>query len=303
MNHQTDEPIRLSLTLEESIALLTAQSHFWAHRAGIDVLVLKGPLAVEAGLRPSRPSADVDILLRPSDAAIFDRILSDLGWLPRPHDDSSAFMYHSESYYHRSWSVDIDVHHEFPGFEEEPEAVFDYMWNRRCNAVIAGVTVEVPDLPAMATIQALHALRSPWKPQHQGDLDFLSQSSHLPPVEEIVAFGHATKCLGELQPWLQEIAPDLPDTLFPAVDADWLRRQDEEVPGVARLKAAAHEPWHRKPLAWFRVFFPSRTSLAVRDINLLSASPWQLNRERARRLIEGASLAVSRYLRRGSGND
>ncbi|CAH0213873.1 hypothetical protein SRABI76_02335 [Microbacterium oxydans] len=133
-----------------------------AREHGIRVLAVKGPMAAEYGLRPSRSVADADILVEPNGFDRLHALMLERGWHPRSGREAPRFLaWHSRTLIHDSWPCDIDMHRYFPGFLAEAGEVFDALWaDRRVRGGNYG-TVLVPSRAGMAAIVALHAARSP----------------------------------------------------------------------------------------------------------------------------------------------
>lgn len=138
---------------------------FISDQAGIDVLHIKGP-AIDPSLtywddaqqhRP-RYSTDADVLVRPGHEAALIRQLVNHGWRPiTSFEDGSAF-HHASSLWH-SYLGYVDLHREFPGFEADPEVVFDRLWTDRRPMQIANWTCQTPSLIAQRVILILHTAR------------------------------------------------------------------------------------------------------------------------------------------------
>jgi hypothetical protein len=136
--------------------------------------VIKGLVAEEHRLRPSRTSADVDVLVDP---AGFDELIEALrlrGWHERVH----LWLFdrleeHSMTLIHDQWPIDIDVHRYFPGFLLPAEQVFDELWSRRQELTVAGQPVDGTDAAAASAIVALHALRWMHSERNIREFDFL----------------------------------------------------------------------------------------------------------------------------------
>jgi hypothetical protein len=133
--------------------------------------VIKGLIAEGHQLRPTRATADVDVLVDPEG---FDELISALqrrGWHERIH----LWLFdrleeHSMTLIHDQWPVDIDVHRYYPGFLLPPAQVFDELWSHRQEFTLAGQPVDGTDAAAAAAIVALHALR--WMHSERNVVEF-----------------------------------------------------------------------------------------------------------------------------------
>lgn len=142
---------------------------------GIEVLVIKGP-SISEWLYPDgeRESADVDLLLRPSQWDAAQSILEGRGFEPTYsgfRDEESAL--HSLDLQRTNAEQGrhgLDLHHYFPGIEVDPEEAFDVLWDGRLPGEQAGVAVWFPSIEARALIIALHAARQPGMTKTSEDL-------------------------------------------------------------------------------------------------------------------------------------
>ena len=169
-----------ALSTPEAVLLAHALVARLADDAGARVLFIKGPTAVAQGVRPPRPSSDVDVLVEPQSFEAVCAALERCGWELRAPDSSlqhagDLAFEHSAHYIHRQWSTDIDVHYLFPGFLAPPQQVFDALWSRRDSVQIAGVAVPAPDRLGQSLVVALHALRDPQFELSRQDLDHLER--------------------------------------------------------------------------------------------------------------------------------
>lgn len=151
-----------SLTVQERYALLAPWAAVALAEAGVRTLVIKGQSLEAQGLREPRGSNDVDLWIGPDDVETATRVLARHGWRP-DGEHEAAFIYplHSTTFTHQFWRIEIDVHHEFPGFLADPRAVFDTVWADRVAVAIGGRDVLAPEIAAHAAVMALHLLRHP----------------------------------------------------------------------------------------------------------------------------------------------
>ena len=150
----TERPIPLSIRvrLAHALAQRVADEH------GVDLLHVKGP-AVDPALRdPGRSGTDVDVLVRPAHLDTFVAALADLGWERYSEFETGSPFEHAANYWHSDWGY-IDVHREFPGFQADPQTVFDRLWADRQTLPIAARDCQVPGRIGQALVLLLHAAR------------------------------------------------------------------------------------------------------------------------------------------------
>jgi hypothetical protein len=164
---------------DEAVLLAHALVARLAEDVGARVLFIKGPTAVAQGVRPSRPSADVDVLVDPTAFEALCAAIESAGWRrrfgpsPLAHIKDLSFE-HSAHFIHDGWPCDLDVHFTFPGFFAEPGLVFAALWEQRSSQVVAGRPVTTPDVLGQSLVVGLHALRDPHRPKSRADLEHLA---------------------------------------------------------------------------------------------------------------------------------
>lgn len=148
------------LPLAARIQLGHAVLQSLADQAGIDLLHIKG-YAVDPGLyRPGRTSTDVDVWVRPSQAADLLTVLESHGWDPRTSFASGSIFEHAATLFHEHWGW-VDVHRLIPGIGVDPEAAFERFWADRKTAEIAGFPCSVPTAGHQAWLVVIHEARAP----------------------------------------------------------------------------------------------------------------------------------------------
>ncbi|WP_336853398.1 hypothetical protein [Sinomonas albida] len=238
----------------------------------LPAVVIKGPIATAWGLRPPRPSADVDILTDSFGEGVLLRILGERGWTCRPTDSSDIVPVHSSTVFHPSWDIDIDIHTWYPGFEATSREVLREVLSGSVVEQVAGVAVPAAGRTAMAVIQALHALRSPWLERSQADLEHLVSSPSLPSLDALLEFAEPTGATGALRPFLECAYGDqLDNRPLAEPSAAWTGRLAESVPGRLRWRAIRQAKGGRRAILLYRAVIPSRQTMASRDIQLLEA--------------------------------
>jgi hypothetical protein len=262
-----------------------------AEESGIRVLFIKGPILAMQGLRPERPSVDVDVLVDPSRFEDAQQILREHGWrIDVPSTGAHVMTFHSKTYRHDTWPCEIDVHDRFPGFFAEPQVVFEALWARRTTATIAGREVPCPDLLGNAAIAALHALRDPSYERSRRDLAYMTETlrerlddSGLKDLAELAA---ETGAADTLRPFLDGLgAPAIGVGSTPVEDLEaWrIRTSSSGVKAVPYLYQLRRAPMREKlPLLWH--------ALVLTEGEIRKAQPdaapgaWGLFRARVRRL-------------------
>ena len=247
------------LRLSEGVPLLHALMARVAERAGIRVLFIKGPILAMQGLRPERPSVDVDVLVDPARFEEAQAVLRSLGWRIEVVSTGAHIMtFHSKTYRHASWPCEIDVHDRFPGFLADPQVVFEALWERRTSAEIAGCDIPCPDVLGNTTVAALHALRDPSFEKSRRDLDFMAEtlSARLDAagLGELARLAEATGAADTLRPFLDRLgAPRVGVGSTPVADLHaWqLRTHSSGVKTVSWVYQLRQAPMRQRlPLLW-----------------------------------------------------
>ena len=283
-----------NLRLEEAVTLAHAFVARAAGVSGIRVLVIKGPILAMQGLRPERPSVDVDVLVDPSRFEEMQALLREHGWrIDVPSTGPHVMTFHSKAYRHDNWPCEIDVHDRFPGFFADPQDVFEALWARRTTAAIAGREVPCPDILGNAAVAALHALRDPSYQRSKTDLAFMTEALgeglDQGQLRELAELAVATGAADTLRPFLDAIgAPKLGEGTTPAkyLEAWQIRTSSSGVKTVAYLYQLRHariRQW--LPMLWH--------ALVLTEAEVRRAQPdaapgaWGLFKARVRRLRRG----------------
>lgn len=286
------------LRLEDAVALAAGLSQHIAQQAGIRVLVIKGALAAEIGLREPRVSHDVDLLVEPDR---FDDLLTafaQYGWLPRPAPDFPILLdLHSRTLVHAQWNCDIDVHHYWPGFLGDPGQAFEHLWQRRQTMPVANVPVETTGAADSALVLALHSLReaghtaagSRKMSDYRYLLDRVRADEAL--AEAVLASAVDTDATQTARPFLNALGFGIPEEQNPS---ERLRRWNLNVHARHRmtgwmLELRETSMW-QKPRVILRAVFPSAQELraidpAIGDGRRSVAAGWW------RRFVRGVRLA------------
>ena len=261
------------LRQDEAVLLAHALVARLAEGAGARALFIKGPTAVALGVRPPRPSSDVDVLVEP---ASFDAVCGAMeaaGWQLRTpigvlrYAGEFAFD-HSAHYIHPEWPCDVDVHYNFPGFLADPSAVFDALWARRTEVEVAGRPVPTTDRLGQSLVVALHALRDPAKPQSRQDLAHLATVlADLSPSER-AALPHLAQDTGASGTGAEplRLAGVTPLPLSPVEEqrlVEWELRQRGHGVATAWFVELSQAPWHARPGVLRRALVPPREHFVV----------------------------------------
>lgn len=157
------------------LELLHAEVCWTLADRGVEVLVIKGP-SIGEWLYPEggRESADVDLLLRPSEWRAAVSVLKRRGF-EQIHSGfrETEVALHSLDLQRTNAAQglhELDLHRYFPGIVADPEEAFNLLWEGRLAGEQAGVPVWYPSIEARALIIALHAARDTHSPKTMEDL-------------------------------------------------------------------------------------------------------------------------------------
>src|SRR5512139_1177657 len=248
-----------SVRTDEAVFLLHALVERVAEDAGIRVLFIKGPILAMQGLRPERPSVDVDVLVDPARFEEMQERLRGYGWrIDVPSTGAHVMTFHSKAYRHDNWPCEIDVHDRFPGFFADPQEVFEQLWARHTTATIAGREVPCPDVLGNAAIAALHALRDPTYERSRRDLAYmagaLGETLDDAGLHDLAELAAATGAADTMRPFLDELgAPRIGvgSTAQKDLQAWRIRTHSSGVKTVPYLYQLQHAPKRRwLPILW-----------------------------------------------------
>ena len=256
------------LTIQEAVLLGHAMVQRLAVNAGIRAIFIKGPASVLQGLRESKTSWDVDVLVSPAQLELTLQALGDRGWRQRPvNPDSRTFPRHSVTVDHPEWPCCIDVHYRFPGMEYPAADCFEVMWSATNSCELAGIDLRVPSPPLGILILALHALRSPHLPELRQELELLS---HLTATRSnaplILKLASETGALAAARPFLEDMLQPCDALEWPEASREWRNRSIPNEPGVARLTVLLQAPWQDRFALLCGAVFPTREVFLSRDI-------------------------------------
>lgn len=261
----------------EGVELAYALVEQVARSRGIRVLMVKGPMAAEYGLRAPRSVADADVLVEPRSFESLYELLLARGWHPRVARESPRFLeWHSRTLIHDSWPCDIDLHRYFPGFFSDPADVFEALWKGRRVRGQRNAPAIVPSKAGMAVIVALHALRSPAEDRSRRELESvvraLREEFSAAEVAEFMSVARAGRASWVLRSVIDAacIGP-LKDDAHAEEKSLWERNQmsSPEKSAALWLSAVFSSPLRRIPRAAFHAIWVRRDEIPRNDGNLL----------------------------------
>ena len=242
------------LALSDAVLL----AHTLVARAGeesdVRLLFIKGPAAVQQGLRKPRSSVDVDALVDPARRHLLMARLAELGWVDEhPYTSPTILPMHSLACRNDAWPCELDIHDRFPGLFAEHQVVFERLWSRRVSIRLAAQEVPVADPAAHVLVLALNCLK---------EIHLSSRASELGQLEEW-AREHLDEA--ELRD-LSELAGDLRAT---ETCEDFLRAIGAPESGRGSLTAKERRDW-------LLLVRPSDTTAVswVEELRRLPPSAW-----------------------------
>src|SRR4051812_1543394 len=128
--------------------------------AGIDTVVLKGPVIARRLYAPTelRESVDLDVLVRADAVSAGRRVLEKLGFrgLAQEHHRARAEFHGIELIRDEDRAV-VDLHWTLGAAHAPPDVVWAALSERSAPLSLGGSEVRVPDDPTLAFHAALHA--------------------------------------------------------------------------------------------------------------------------------------------------
>ena len=282
----------IAFSVGDGVALSTALAQHVAREQGIRMLVIKGPISADLGLRTRRYSTDVDIIVEPDRSKDLIEALKAYGWNPRPWPDFPKLLeQHSRTLIHESWPNDIDVHHYWPGFLGSPQEAFERLWLHRIQVTVAGHPIDTPDRASSALVLALHSLReegqvaadsrqmteycelvSTLKKMDDAETEFVSDArSTASLTEQILQDAVGTDSTQTARRFLTDLGHDVP--FVPNSNASealrlWRLNAKAEHAMTGWMLKLQRAPLLEKPGIAARAFFPSRADLEAIDPEL-----------------------------------
>lgn len=286
------------LKRHESVLLSAALVSWLADQSDLMILLIKGPVAVEIGVRAPGDASDLDVLIAPGQIDKLCAVLTRFGWLQRENSEQDGHPLHSITMYNPTWPTDLDLHYMYPGFDLDPEVYFPFLWEHKQEFLLANYVVNGLDLCAATLVQALHSLREPNEIRNISQLEYLFNVAPKPSWEQTFLLAQQTGSLAALKPYLNSVFPQSRGLIFPRASLDWLKRTDASLPGVHRMLHLSELPWKERGRSLARGIFPSRELLQGNNLQLIEASRWNLAIARGRRLahfIRSFPKAVKQY--------
>lgn len=282
------------LALSEAVPLAHALVDRVAQERDVRILFIKGPTAVEQGLRAPRASLDVDALVDPERRHMLTERLVELDWVDEhPYTSPTVLPMHSATHRHRAWPCELDLHDRFPGFFADPAEVFERLWERRVTVTVAARELACPDLSGQILVLALHCLRDP---HEMGKADELAKLAAVvtdmaceDSLRDLADLAHHLGAADTAAPFLDRVgAPVVGRGSTDHADLrSWrLRTQPADVTAVSWIHQLRQLRWYRRPAyLWY--------AATLSDVELRLADPqlppgrMHLMRARGRRLLRG----------------
>lgn len=289
------------LQLSEAVPLAHALVAWVAAEVDVRVLFIKGPAAVEQGLRAPRQSVDVDAWVDPGRRPVLVARLAELGWVDEhPYTSPTVLPQHSLTLRNPRWACEVDLHDRFPGFFADPQEVFEQLWRRHDSVPVAGRLVGCPDPAGHALILALHALRDPHHPGHDLELAALvhrvRESATDDSLRDLAELAVTLGAADTAAPFLDAVGvPTLGRGSTAAADLRaWQLRTRPQASIAGWLGGVRDVPLRKVPAyLWYAVWL-SEQELRLDDPNL-PAGRAAVRRARLRRLrrgMQGAPAAL-----------
>lgn len=299
------------LALAEAVPLAHALVDRVAVDVDVRVLFIKGPAAMRQGLRGPRASVDVDALVDPARRDRLAEHLTELGWVDEnPYTSPTVLPMHSLTHRHPSWPCELDLHDRFPGFFDDPQDVFERLWERRQTVLVAGREIPCPDPAGHALVLALHSLRDPHDGAKAHELAMLEgRVTEIADDDWLLDLARFAADLGAADtaaPFLDRVgAPAVGrGTTEPADLRAWdLRTRPADVTAVSWVHELRRLPWSRRPgFLWYAACL-TEPELRLSEPDLPPGRSAVL-RARVRRLRRGLSAlpAAVRSVRRPGGS-
>ncbi|MCS5716767.1 nucleotidyltransferase family protein [Herbiconiux sp. CPCC 205763] len=273
--------------------MAAALSAHVAECSGIPLLLIKGPVLAEQGLRNPRGYADVDVWIPTHDSDAFVALLAKRGWHERgPNWFTDRVGSHSITLINDRWPCDIDVHFRFPGFLAPDEVVFGELWRTRSSMVLAGREVAVTGRASSAAILALHSIRQQWDRSKEYELEFLIEvvsedDALIDEIVDVAAIGGASETLKPLFERLGATAK--PGYLASDRELqEWHNRRAHRSRTGQWLGYLKSLPARKWPREFVIVVWPP-TELFLQDHPGHQTTAAALFRGRVRRLLKGAA--------------
>jgi glycosyltransferase involved in cell wall biosynthesis len=291
------------LALSEAVPLAHALVDRVARDSDVRVLFIKGPAAVEQGLRGRRTSVDVDALVDPARRRVLGEALAAHGWVDdNPRRTPTILPRHSLTLQRPTWACELDLHDHFPGFFADHQDVFERLWERRTRVEIAGREVAAPDLLGHALVLALHCLRDPHDAAKQADLDELVEDLRArldaDALREVAELARDLGASDTAEPFLSRVgAPAVGRGATSAQDLrTWrLRTEPARTTTISWVAELGRQPLRHWPrYLWYAAFLSEEElRLAEPDLAAGSRAVWGARARRLRRGLSAMPAAVA----------
>jgi hypothetical protein len=237
-----------------------------AATAQIRVLLVKGRVLADQGLRAPRVSTDVDLLVDPRHLELLVARLHGVGWRQRESDVLGHVMSpHSITLVHPEWPLDLDLHDRYPGILAERGSAFETMWESRASLELAGVEVPCTGPAVSALVLALHSLFGGERdPRHERELEDLTRrltGADAPcAVEDIHEAAVSLRAVATASPFLRSIGITAVDDSSDAADRalrEWRAAlADRNRSGAATVTWLARRGSRVRPVDVARLVWP-----------------------------------------------
>jgi len=128
-------------------------------RHSVDGVFIKGPVLAAQALREKKHSGDVDVWGTPECLELLEQELPKWGWSIQPDVWRETSANHSTTFIPSTWGCEIDLHREFPGFNNVAgKELLDILDNSHITK-FATAEGRVPAPVHNAIIASLHLLR------------------------------------------------------------------------------------------------------------------------------------------------
>lgn len=246
------------------------------HTHSLRALIIKGPGATYLGVRPPRPSSDIDVLAHPDGFQQLQNILTRYGWNARPFAENLGIPNHSITLYHEDWPVDIDLHRYYPGVGTSADRAFELLEENSTKCDFAGVVGSIPNKVAASLIQALHALRNERDAHNCGhateDLSWMGQNPDRCSGTELRLLAEKLDATGALEPYFRRFYPvESGEMEFSKPSDEWTRRTELTAPGSLRISALLDANGRSRIRIIWSSLFSVGDSLGMKDLRLHDA--------------------------------
>lgn len=268
-----------------------------AQELGVPAIVIKGRALAYHRLEQPKVSADVDVLVRPSDFSKLVEELGKKGWAERPWSDPDGiFPQHSMTLLHQNWPIDIDVHVRFPGCEIPGEDLLEALLSTCEYVAEAGQAVPIPGRLETIVIAAVHLLRDASDLGALGRvMTFADEIAQSETATDVVDAARRLGALATAEPFLRQAFPaSVPEDVGRPSD-EWLRLSNTTHAGALRIEKLIQSRGRGVVGMVWRALYPSREALAASNLEAMAMSESQLQLmrwQRFRRALREAPIVL-----------